>query len=83
MLTTTIALTSGTAGVGGFDVATQPLLARGVGSVVFQDAVVDRSLTGRRNLEMHARLWGVEAREAVARPCSRPARAARSGEAGT
>jgi len=26
---------------------------------VFQDAVVDRALTGRRNLELHARLWGV------------------------
>ena len=31
-------------------------------AVVFQDAVVDRSLTGRRNLEIHARLWGVDAR---------------------
>jgi ABC-2 type transport system ATP-binding protein len=29
--------------------------------VVFQDAVVDRSLTGRMNLEIHARLWGVDA----------------------
>jgi ABC-2 type transport system ATP-binding protein len=27
---------------------------------VFQDAVVDRGLTGRRNLEIHARLWGVD-----------------------
>src|SRR5206468_12412763 len=27
----------------------------------FQDTVVDRSLTGRRNLDIHARLWGVEA----------------------
>jgi ABC-2 type transport system ATP-binding protein len=67
MLTTTIVPTSGTARLGGFDVATQPLLARGVSSVVFQDAVVDRSLTGRQNLELHARLWGVEQREAAAR----------------
>jgi ABC-2 type transport system ATP-binding protein len=29
--------------------------------------VVDSSLTGRRNLEIHARLWGVEAGEAKAR----------------
>ena len=28
--------------------------------MVFQDAVVDRALTGRRNLEIHARLWGVD-----------------------
>src|SRR5207247_6996596 len=27
----------------------------------FQDAVVDRALTGRRNLEIHARLWGIDA----------------------
>jgi len=30
---------------------------------VFQDSVVDQPLTGRRNLEIHARLWGVEAAE--------------------
>jgi ABC-2 type transport system ATP-binding protein len=67
MLTTTIAPTSGTARLAGFDVARQPLQARGVSSVVFQDAVVDRSLTGRRNLEIHALLWGVEQRGAAAR----------------
>jgi ABC-2 type transport system ATP-binding protein len=67
MLTTTIRPTSGTGRLGGFDVATQPLLARGVSSVVFQDAVVDRSLTGRQNLELHARLWGVEQRETKGR----------------
>jgi ABC-2 type transport system ATP-binding protein len=38
-----------------------------VSSVVFQEAVVDRSLTGRRNLEIHASLWGVELREGQAR----------------
>ncbi|HYY02701.1 MAG TPA: ABC transporter ATP-binding protein [Gaiellaceae bacterium] len=67
MLTTTIAPTSGTAKLVGFDVATRPLHARAVSSVVFQDAVVDRSLTGRRNLEIHAQLWGVEQHEAGAR----------------
>jgi ABC-2 type transport system ATP-binding protein len=67
MLTATVAPTSGSARVGGYDVAAQPLAARAVSSVVFQDAVVDRSLTGRRNLEIHARLWGVERREADAR----------------
>jgi len=59
MLTTTIVPTSGSARVAGFDVASEPLAARGVSSVVFQDPVVDRALTGRRNFEIHARLWGV------------------------
>src|SRR5438874_13435799 len=56
MLTTTIRPTAGTARLAGFDVATEPLAARAVSSVVFQEAVVDRSLTGRRNLEIHSRL---------------------------
>jgi ABC-2 type transport system ATP-binding protein len=60
MLTTTIVPTAGTALLAGYDVATQPLLARAMSSVVFQDAVVDRSLSGRENLELHARLWGVD-----------------------
>jgi ABC-2 type transport system ATP-binding protein len=59
MLTTIVAPTSGVARLAGHDVATDPLAARRVSAVVFQDAVVDRSLTGRRNLEVHARLWGV------------------------
>ena len=57
MLTTTVAPTSGTARLAGRDVAGEPLAARAVSSVVFQEAVVDRALTGRRNLELHARLW--------------------------
>src|SRR5437868_12603029 len=67
MLTTTVEPTSGSARLGGHDVAEEPLAARRLSSVVFQEAVVDRSLTGRRNLEIHARLWGVEPREAAAR----------------
>jgi ABC-2 type transport system ATP-binding protein len=59
MLTTTVAPTSGRARLAGYDVATQALLARAVSSVVFQEAVVDRALTGAANLELHARLWGV------------------------
>jgi len=60
MLTTTIAPTCGSARVAGFDVATEPLEARRVSSVVFQDAVVDQGLTGWRNLDIHARLWRVD-----------------------
>ena len=37
MLTTTVAPTSGSARVGGFDVATHPLAARRLSGIVFQD----------------------------------------------
>src|SRR4051794_22778811 len=59
MLTTTVAPTAGSARLAGFDVAAQPLAARAVSSVVFQEPVVDRGLTGRDHLRLHARLWGV------------------------
>ncbi len=67
MLTTTIVPTSGTARLGGFDVAQDPIAARGVASVVFQEAVVDAGLSGRANLVLHARLWGVGAGQIEAR----------------
>jgi ABC-2 type transport system ATP-binding protein len=59
MLTTTIAPTSGTALLAGFDVARRPRDARAVASVVFQETVLDTGLSGRANLDLHARLWGV------------------------
>jgi ABC-2 type transport system ATP-binding protein len=59
MLTTTIVPTSGTARLGGHDVVRSPLLARSVSSVVFQEPVVDAGLSGRSNIELHTRLWGV------------------------
>ena len=58
ILTTTVAPTSGSARVAGHDVVRAPLGARAASSVVFQDQVLDASLTGRRNLDIHARLWG-------------------------
>jgi ABC-2 type transport system ATP-binding protein len=67
MLTTTVAPTGGRARLAGFDVSQRPLLARSVSSVVFQDAVVDSSLSGRENLELHARLWGVPPARATRR----------------
>src|SRR3954470_24604564 len=67
MLTTTVAPTSGTALLAGFDVRTAPREARQVSSVVFQEAVVDATLTGRSNLSLHARLWGVEPAAAAER----------------
>src|SRR5438477_10991315 len=42
MLTTTVAPTKGSARLAGFDVASEPIAARSVSGVVFQDAVVDR-----------------------------------------
>src|SRR6266478_4259332 len=67
MLTTTVAPTGGSARVAGFDVSDEPLAARGASSVVFQDPVVDGALTGRRNLDIHARLWRVDSDVATQR----------------
>src|SRR4029077_10739172 len=72
MLTTTIVPTEGSAHVAGFDVATDPLAARAASGVVFQDAAVDRALTGRRNLDIHARLWRVDPAEASTRTAALP-----------
>ena len=59
MLTTAIIPTAGRARLAGFDIAAEPVRARQVSGVVCQDPAVDRALAGRRNLEIHARLWGV------------------------
>jgi len=67
MLTTTVVPTAGTARLAGFDLATQPRAARRRSAVVFQEPVVDRALTGRRNLEIHGRLFGLDAATARAR----------------
>jgi ABC-2 type transport system ATP-binding protein len=64
MLTTTVRPTSGSAHVYGRDVVTDAIAARADSAVVFQDPVVDRALSGRRNLQIHARLWGVAPNEA-------------------
>ena len=67
MLTTTLVPTSGSARLGGYDVVAHPIAARAVSSVVFQESVLDRALTGRANLDLHARLWGVPRETAGAR----------------
>ena len=67
MLTTTVSPTSGSARVAGCDVVGDPIGVRAASAVVFQDPVVDRALSGRRNLEIHARLWGVARSEIRAR----------------
>src|SRR5919198_1629623 len=63
MLTTTVRPTGGSARLAGHDVAAEPLAARAQSSVVFQEQVLDQTLSARRNLEIHARLWGVERAE--------------------
>jgi ABC-2 type transport system ATP-binding protein len=59
MFATTVVPTSGAARLAGHDVVADPIAARQASAVVFQEPVVDRPLTGRRNLEVHARLWGL------------------------
>jgi ABC-2 type transport system ATP-binding protein len=63
MLNTSVKPTSGHALLGGRDVVRDPIGVRAVSSVVFQDAVVDQPLSGRQNLELHLKLWGVDPRE--------------------
>ena len=67
MLTTTVHPSAGHAALHGVDVATAPRAARAISAVVFQDPVVDKALSGRRNLATHARLWGVPSDLAAAR----------------
>ena len=67
MLNTSVTPTSGHAELAGRDVARDPIGARAVSSVVFQDSVVDQPLTGRRNLTLHMKLWGVDPAEGRAR----------------
>ena len=60
MLTTTIEPTGGRASLAGHDVSTEPIAARRASAVVFQDPAVDLALSGRRNLAVHAQLWGLD-----------------------
>ena len=75
MLSTTVTPTSGRARLGGRDVARDPTGTRAISSVVFQDSVLDRPLTGRQNLTLHLRLWRV-ARDAGRRRLEEMAAAA-------
>jgi ABC-2 type transport system ATP-binding protein len=67
MLNTTVRPTSGRALLAGHDVQADPMGARRVSSVVFQDPVVDRPLTGRQNLRLHLRLRRVPKADGLAR----------------
>jgi len=59
MLCTIIRPTSGSASIAGYDVVGEPAQVRRKVGIVFQDPTLDTVLTGRENLELHARLYGV------------------------
>lgn len=59
MLCTTVRPTSGRGVIAGFDIARQPTQVRRNVGIVFQDPTLDTILTGRENLQLHARLYGI------------------------
>lgn len=63
MLTTLVRPSAGRASVMGYDVVREPQRVREVLGMVFQDPAVDERLTARENLELHAVLYGIPARE--------------------
>jgi ABC-2 type transport system ATP-binding protein len=70
ILSTIISLTSGAATVDGKNVVTQKDEVRKQIGIVFQDPSLDDELSGWQNLDLHARLYGVEGqakKEAITR----------------
>ena len=61
MLCTIIRPTSGQGLIAGFDIAKHPTQVRRQVGIVFQDPTLDTILTGRENLQLHARLYGIPA----------------------
>jgi ABC-2 type transport system ATP-binding protein len=61
MLCTIISITSGNAFIAGCNVIKEPARVRRKVGIVFQDPTLDTVLTGRENLELHARLYGISA----------------------
>lgn len=62
MLCTIVRPTSGSGIIAGFDIAKHPTQVRQKVGIVFQDPTLDTILTGRENLQLHARLYGIPAR---------------------
>ena len=60
MLCTLLDPTSGRAEVCGYDVMQERNRVRGCIGVVFQDACIDKFLTGRENLDFHARMYHIQ-----------------------
>ncbi|MBP1710457.1 MAG: daunorubicin resistance transporter, ATP-binding protein [Deltaproteobacteria bacterium] len=63
MLCTIIRPTSGSGIIAGFDIAKHPTQVRQNVGIVFQDPTLDTILTGRENLQLHARLYGIPAQD--------------------
>jgi len=61
MLTTLLFPTEGTAELSGFDVIKKREQVRQHIGVVFQEPALDTELTGRENLDFHARMYGLSA----------------------
>jgi ABC-2 type transport system ATP-binding protein len=61
MLCTIIRPTAGSASIAGYDIFKEPSEVRRKVGIVFQDPTIDTLLTGRENLELHARLYGIPA----------------------
>jgi len=60
ILSTIVNLTSGKASIYGRDVVHEKDAVRNLIGIVFQDPSLDDELTGRENLDIHARLYGVK-----------------------
>ncbi len=63
MLSTLLKITSGQAQVNGFDVQTQKNKVRESIGIVFQEPALDGRLTGKENLDFHARMYGINKEE--------------------
>jgi ABC-2 type transport system ATP-binding protein len=63
MLVTMKKPTSGSARVNGFDIVREPDGVRRSIGIVFQDPSLDEELTAYENLELHAAMYGIEAKE--------------------
>jgi ABC-2 type transport system ATP-binding protein len=66
MLSGTTTPTSGGALVRGVSIAESRTIRRHIG-IAFQDSVLDTEFTGRENLRLHARLWGMSKGDTIAR----------------
>jgi len=60
MLTTMLRPSSGTASILGHDIIQERDAVRSCIGVVFQDATLDKKLTGKENLDFHAQLYGLD-----------------------
>jgi ABC-2 type transport system ATP-binding protein len=63
MLTTLLIPTGGSAEVWGHDVSREPDAVRRSIGIVFQEPAVESELTGRENLDFHARMYGMNRKD--------------------